>query len=89
MLPISAGSSYQITVYYKSRQIGKHKCPLEIQFDLRNGKQPFSIFRFIEAETKDAEIDELQSNEPYQPKMKRQVAEEEGMHIIDGVPPEG
>ena len=84
-----SGTSYQVTVYYKSKNIGKHRCLLEFQFDVKNGSGEVSIYRFIEGETKNPEVDELHSDEPYHPLKPRQSDRDPQTDIISGVPPGG
>ena len=89
ILELKDGSSYQITVYYKSKHIGKHKCPLELQFSLGSEPIVFSIFRFIIGETKTSEIDELLPEVPYCPLKPRQIARDPQTEIVRGIPPVG
>ena len=89
VLSIPSGSSYQISIYYKSKNIGKHSCPLQFEFKVGEEDTQVQMYKFLVAETKNPEIDELLPNEPYRRLNPRQISRHPQTEIVRGVPPSG
>lgn len=62
-------NSYKIfNLYYRSKKVGFQTCPLALFFELNDGHgvKKFEIFRFLQAETKTPEMEEIAPTEPYE-----------------------
>ena len=86
-LEMPSGSSYQLTVYYKSKDIGHHTCPLALSFASKDESQRFTILRFLHAQTRNPEIEEIMPTEPYQRIKPHQTTRDPSVETVPGVPP--
>ena len=86
-LEMPSGSSYQLTVYYKSKDIGHHTCPLALSFASEDESHRFTILRFLHAQTRNPEIEEIMPTEPYQRIKPHQITRDPSVETVPGVPP--
>ncbi|XP_065066981.1 putative helicase MOV-10 [Rhopilema esculentum] len=87
-LCLSPGESYQLSIWYNNKRIGKSKCPLVLNFENDNIPGKFEHCIFLHAETTNPDIDEMRSNDKYQPLGSRQTIYDPAVEIIPGIPPD-
>ena len=83
---LNEGKSYEFKIYYKSKMVGIHTCPLVFEFEDSCGKV-FHIIRFFKGRTKNNEIDEIMPSEPYHKFKPVVTVKDPQIEIIPGIPP--
>eukprot|EP00112_Aurelia_sp_Birch-Aquarium-sp1_P005795 Seg1658.4 transcript_id=Seg1658.4/GoldUCD/mRNA.D3Y31 product="putative helicase MOV-10" protein_id=Seg1658.4/GoldUCD/D3Y31 len=79
---------WDLKISYSSVNVGTHKTPLVLRFLNENGDS-FPIWRFLNGQTKNEEMDEIKPTAPYKAFDPRETARDPSSEIIPGVPPEG
>ena len=74
-------------VVYSSNDVGNHKSPLVLRFQNEDGENYFEIWRFLNGQTKNEEMDEIMPTAPYTAFDPLRFARDPSIHIVRGVQP--
>lgn len=75
------GQTYDVNLYYRSKCIGFQTSVLILSFKM--GKEIFQIFRFLQGETRNLEMEEIFPTEPHIPMTGRNKRVTEDLEVCE------